>query len=205
MTEKESTERFEGMIPFILHFEVGLNRKYLSLPPEQAYQKATQMPKAFAIVKGDRGGATMCGVTLSTYAAYRRKRGIATTTAADLREMPYVQWRDILKGMFWDRWQADKIKDRWVAYALVDFAWHSGVHGIKIPQRIVGVKPDGIVGTKTLAAVNGFDPQELFARIKMARLEFLNSIVRRDPSQGRFLKGWYNRVNALEYGGFHYE
>ena len=75
------------------------------------------------------------------------------------------EWLDILKTMFWDRWQADKIKSQKLANILVDWVWGSGVYGIKIPQRILGVKQDGIVGDETLKALNAQDPDKLFQAI----------------------------------------
>lgn len=195
---------FENLIPFILHFEVGLPAQHLSLPLERMFAKAKEMKNAYAVVSGDAGGPTMCGVTLSTYADYRRRKGISTTTTSDLKGMPYADWLDILRGMFWDKWQADRIDDQSVANMLVDFVWHSGTNGIKVPQRTLGVTADGVVGPATLSAVNKAEPRALFARLKTARLDFLEGIVRRNPSQAKFLKGWRNRVNAIVYGGFNY-
>ena len=57
---------FENLIPFILHFEVGLPTQHLFLPLEKMFAKAKEMKNAYAVVAGDTGGPTMCGVTLST-------------------------------------------------------------------------------------------------------------------------------------------
>ena len=105
----------------------------------------------------------------------------------------------VLKPHYWDRWKADDIVSQPVADILVDWVWGSGANGIKIPQRILGVQADGIVGPKTLRAVNNADPRTLFDTIKAERKAFLYRIVERDPSQKRFIKGWLNRLNALKY------
>ncbi len=68
--------------------------------------------------------------------------------------MTSVQWGVIFKKYYWDKWNADDIKDQNVANILVDWVWASGAYGIKIPQRVLGVDVDGIVGPKTIAAVN---------------------------------------------------
>ena len=39
-----------------------------------------------------------------------------------------------------------------VANTLVDWLWCSGAWGIKIPQKILGLKVDGIVGEKTITS-----------------------------------------------------
>lgn len=105
----------------------------------------------------------------------------------------------VLRPYYWNRWRADEILNQSVANILVDWVWASGTHGIKRPQRILGVTPDGIVGPKTLAAVNSMDPMELHFRIKNDRIKFIDEICQRDPSQERFRKGWMNRINALVY------
>ncbi|MFR0677860.1 putative peptidoglycan-binding domain-containing protein [Dysgonomonas sp.] len=55
---------------------------------------------------------------------------------------------------------------------MVDWVWGSGNHGIIIPQRTPGVLADGIVGVKTLQAVNFADPNELFDAIFQKRVCF---------------------------------
>jgi len=58
---------------------------------------------------------------------------------------------------------------------------------------------DGIVGSKTMAALNSQNPAEFFVRIKDERIKFVEDIVRRNPTQGRFLKGWKNRINDIKF------
>lgn len=145
----------------------------------------------------DTGGATYKGVTINTYTAFCKKRGYPRPTVHRLKNMPQEHWDEIAKIFYWDRWQADKIKDQRIANLLVDWLWHSGVYGIKIPQRILNLTPDGIVGDKTLDAINSQDPQKLFNTLKQERLKYLQRITTTRPSQIRFLKGWENRVNDL--------
>ena len=65
---------------------------------------------------------------------------------------------------------------------------------------MLNLKPDGIVGNKTLSTINDYPNQrQLFQRIKNERLAFIDRIVKNNPSQRRFLKGWKNRVNAFKY------
>ena len=105
----------------------------------------------------------------------------------------------VLKPHYWDKWKADQIKSQSVANILVDWVWGSGANGIKIPQKLLGLTVDGIVGPKTLAAVNSSDSLVLFNTIKAEREAFLWRIVERDPTQKRLIKGWLNRLNALKY------
>ena len=165
----------------------------------------------------DRGGATNMGVTIGTFEVYCHRKGYPRPTVERLKKLTPSEWTDILKTMYWDRWQADKIKSQKVANILVDWVWGSGVHGIKIPQRILGVSDDGIVGEKTLQALNAQDPDKLFQEIYEARRKFLlditeESIKRYEAKVGRkateeellrhtnkrFLRGWNNRLEDIK-------
>ena len=148
----------------------------------------------------DAGGATNKGVTIATWRACGYdKDGDGDIDVDDMRLLTVADATMVLKRYYWDRWQADRIENQSVADILVDWVWASGVHGIKIPQRILGVTVDGKVGNQTIAAVNAAEPSVLFKQIWLARKDFLNGIVQRNPSQKRFIKGWLNRLNDFKY------
>lgn len=149
----------------------------------------------------DLGGATNRGVTIGTYATYCKKKGYPAPTVERLKNLSEKDWAEILKTMYWDRWKADEIKSQSVANILVDWVWASGINGIKIPQKVLGVTADGIVGAKTLSALNMKSPKELFEEIKEARIQFIEDICRKRPANNKFKKGWLNRINSLQYVG----
>ena len=146
----------------------------------------------------DRGGATNKGVTIETWKRQgydKNKDGII-----DVKDLKLITERDateIMRKNYWDRWQADFIKSQSIANILVDWVWGSGVYGIKIPQRILGVNQDGIVGNKTLEALNAQDPDKLFQAIYDARKKYLNDITISRPANKRFLRGWLNRLEDI--------
>lgn len=143
----------------------------------------------------DKGGATNMGVTLKTY---REFYGM-DKNVDDLRNMTSGEWKHIMKTGYWDRCKADKILSQPVAEIMVDWCVNSGSTGIRKVQEILSLKPDGIVGPLTLAAVNGHRPQELFDRIKAARKQFYIDIVKRNPAQKVFLDGWMNRLDNFVF------
>lgn len=147
----------------------------------------------------DLGGATNKGVTLSTYMQYCRKKGYPVPTVERLKNLSDREWTEILKTMYWDRWKADQIESQSVANILVDWVWASGNYGIKIPQKLLGVTVDGIVGPKTIDAVNTRNPRELFDMIKIARFDFIEDICRKRPVNNKFKRGWMNRINDLRF------
>ena len=167
----------------------------------------------------DAGGATNKGVTLTTWRNIGYdKDGDGDIDVQDLKLLSSADVRDrVLKPHYWDRWKADLIQSQKVANILVDWVWGSGKHGIVIPQRLLGVADDGIVGDKTLSAVNFADPDQLFDAIFQARVDFFNEIteasireyekkIGRKAEEAelmkytnkRFLKGWLNRLDDIK-------
>lgn len=147
----------------------------------------------------DLGGATNKGITIGTFGEYRKRKGLPPPTVQDIKNLSDKDWYEIFKTMYWDRWKADGIKSQSVADILVDWVWASGVHGIKRPQRILGVSPDGIVGNRTIAALNAADPKKLFDAIKADRAKFIDEICKARPKNEKYRRGWMNRINAIVY------
>lgn len=148
----------------------------------------------------DKGGATNKGITIGTYTQYRKMKGLSIPSVEDLKNITDAEWMDILKTLYWDKWKADNINNQSIANLIVDWLWGSGVYGIKYPQQVLGVAADGIVGPKTLAAINDYPNQkELFEKLWNRRKQHFENIVRNNPSQKVFLKGWLNRLNDYRY------
>ena len=144
----------------------------------------------------DRGGATNKGITLKTFQYHFGKN----KTVNDLKNITDEQWFEIFKEDFWDRWKADEIKNQSIANILVDWVWASGKYGITNAQRILKVPVDGVVGSKTIEAINNYPNQRmLFGKILTERLAYVNKIVKANPSQKKFLNGWKNRIVAFKY------
>lgn len=158
-------------------------------------QKLIQLEGGYTNHPDDQGGPTNQGVTLNTYKSYCGQE----KTIKDLRNMSYGIWCDIMKDMYWDKCLADDIDNQSVAEILVDWCVNSGLVGLRKVQEIVGVKPDGIAGPKTLAAINGADAKELFDRIMAARRQFFVNIVKRNPNQKVFINGWMNRLLMFKF------
>lgn len=147
----------------------------------------------------DLGGATNKGITIGAFTEYKKRKGQKAPTVTDLKNISDAEWRDVFKSLYWDRWKADEIKNQSVANILVDWVWASGSHGIKRPQRLLGVKADGIVGKQTIAALNAMDAATLFKMIKDDRAKFIDEICKARPKNEKYRKGWMNRINAIRY------
>lgn len=143
----------------------------------------------------DRGGATNKGVTISTF---RHVFG-QDKTVTELKNITDEQWNTIFKKTFWDKWKADEINSQALANILVDWVFGSGKYGITIPQQMLGVKVDGIIGNQTITALNSVDPKEFFDELKKRRVQYFNNICERTPTNKRFLKGWLRRLDSIGY------
>lgn len=149
----------------------------------------------FANDPDDKGGATNKGVTIATY---RHVFG-QHKTVDDLKHITDREWLTIFRRYFWDKWKADQIKDQSIANLLVDWTWTSGKYGITIPQKALSLTADGIVGPKTLRAINSYpDQKELFTYLWKQRQAYFKRIA--TGQQRKFLKGWLNRLNGIQYG-----
>ena len=186
----------EKFIPILLRWEAGITVKN-NETLENAFARAKKV--GFVNDPNDNGGATMVGVTIGTYRSYCKYKGKSAPTVQNLKNIPYKEWRDIIHTMYWNKWKADLINDQRVANMIVDWVWTSGQGiGIKRVQKILGVTADGIVGPKTIAAVNAKDPNELVKEVYNARLSHFNAIVKANPSQKKWLNGWINRINYID-------
>jgi lysozyme family protein len=149
----------------------------------------------------DMGGCTKFGIILGTLKEYHydtNKDGVFTCD--DVKALTLEDAKIIYKKMFWDYFKADDIKNQSLAEYIVDGAINMGRGTIaKYVQTILGVTSDGVVGSKTLEAINNFDQKDLYDKLKARRTEKYNKIVENNPSQKKFIKGWMNRVNCINY------
>lgn len=185
---------FTKMLPLIFHFAAGVygkNGSDLMLPYEKQFNLARK--NGWSDDPDDPGGATMIDVTLNTYAYYRKTKGIISTTKSDLRNISFPEWMEILKTMFWNRWRADEIQSQGIANMLVDWVWASGDKSIRNAQKVIGVTADGIVGAKTLSAVNNAPTEELFYMLRNAREKYYRNC----RASWKYLNGWLRRLNAI--------
>lgn len=147
----------------------------------------------------DRGGATNMGVTLATWqkCGYDKNHD-GHIDATDIKLLSPDDFIYVLRK-YWNTWKADQIKNQSIANILVDWVWLSGRWGVTIPQGLLSTKHDGIVGPGTIACINSHDPETLFKMIQLARENFIFNIVKRDPKQRKFYKGWMLRLSKLKF------
>lgn len=133
----------------------------------------------------DPGGETNRGVTKAVYDAYRKTRGRPIQSVKFITD---DEIKAIYKFQYWDRVQGDLLPSG-VDYAVFDFAVNSGVgRASKYLQAVVGTAQDGVIGARTLAAIDS--PTRVINALCDRRMSFLRNL----RTFMTFGKGWTRRV-----------
>lgn len=102
------------------------------------------------------------------------------------------------KTAFWDKMRLDEVVSQKVAEELFVFAVNAGIGtAVKVAQRVVGVKDDGILGSGTLKALNGFDEKKFDKEFDIAEIKHYELLAEKNPNFKKFLQGWKNRAVAV--------
>ncbi len=132
----------------------------------------------------DPGGETKYGISRRSY------------PGEDIAGMTLERAKAIYLRDFWGPAGCDAVPDG-VKFDLFDAAVNSGVKtAAKLLQRAVGETEDGIIGPRTLQAVQSMPAPRLVARFNGARLEFMAGL----STWPAFGRGWARRIasNLME-------
>lgn len=156
----------------------------------------------YAFVAGDKGGETYAGIARNFHPDWPGWSYIdqvkKTRSIKHNEHFPALDEKvEKFFNDFWNTQRLSEIKSQEVANIIYDFYVNSEKSAIKVVQRLVGVSQDGLIGPKTLQAINSFNPAELNNLIKEEREKFYLRIVDRDPTQLKFITGWMNRINSF--------
>lgn len=158
-------------------------------------------PKAFALEgteyeNNPNDECTKFGLVLGDVQVYYKK---PSATCEDVKNLIESEAIKILKKLYWDKWVGDSIVNQSLAEFLVDSSFNMGMATIiKAVQSIIGVNADGVVGNKTLVAINAYNPFELYCKLYGWRLCKYQEIVKNNPDKKGFYNGWINRLNAIK-------
>ena len=155
----------------------------------------------YANVKGDSGGRTYKGIAekhnpnWEGWEIIKKHEPIDHGKFINDHKLDLLV-KDLYKAKYWDKIQLSEVQDQRVANQIFDWHVNSGGSAIKRIQKVLGVTADGIVGAKTIEAINRYGVN-LNQAIKTERIDFYNDIVAANPSQKKFLNGWLNRANSF--------
>lgn len=156
----------------------------------------------YANVSKDKGGETYAGIsrvynpTWKGWVTIDSKKNRYTNGVIPLNTLfPDLQFLvDQFYQAKWDNNRMGEIKNQDVANLLFDFYVNSDTAAFKKIQKLVGVTADGVVGPKTIEAINKADQAKLYKDLLKVREDFYDAIVARDPTQSKFIAGWKARL-----------
>lgn len=158
----------------------------------RAYERMIRNEGGYKLtnVKHDKGGQTYAGIARNRWSGWD---GWKFIDAGDTPPTDMV--RSFYRNNFWNPVRGDDINGQRIAENIFDFSVNAGVGtGAKLAQIVVGVTPDGVIGSKSLVALNAFDEETFSARYAIAKLSRYEQIVTKDRRQERFLLGWLRRT-----------
>lgn len=129
----------------------------------------------------DPGGETKYGISKKAY------------PNEDIKNMTQERAIYLFKRDYWDKCKCDNMPDA-LSIVVSDCAYNSGTtRANKILQECLGVTADGIIGPKTLGAIEKQDLQKLLWKYHDNRLNFLKSL----STWEVYGKGWKDRVDKI--------
>jgi len=147
---------------------------------DEAFERLIGHEGGYVNHPDDPGGETKFGVS-------RRAYPLENIKGMTLERAKVLYLRD-----YWGPAGCDAVPDA-IKFDLFDMAVNSGVvPAVRTLQRAVGATPDGILGPKTLQAVNSTPTPRVVARFNGYRLDLMADL-KTWPVFGR---GWAKRVAA---------
>lgn len=128
----------------------------------------------------DPGGETMYGITLKVARAWGY--------LGPMKDLPLETAKSIARANYWKPYYCDQLPPA-IAFHVFDTAFHGG-SPIRWLQSAVGATPDGIVGSKTIAAIRAAQPAETVMAFTRKRAEYLMGL-KNWPQNS---KGWTARL-----------
>lgn len=139
----------------------------------------------------DPGGPTNFGITIRTLSKWRGH----PVTIDDVRNMTVEEAKEIYNSEYVTGPGFDKIPDSMLKSNLIDFGVNSGPKtAVMNLQTLLGVKADGVLGPKTLAAVEQVNLKDLNNELTKRRVLTYARIVQNSPKKLVFLYGWLKRA-----------
>lgn len=152
--------------------------------------------------QNDLGGATKYGISLRFLKGLPIDEGDINEDGKidekDIQVLSLEEAKEMYKKHFWLSASCDKIEPARIAVKLFDMSVNFGVKtAVRILQKIVGTKQDGIVGPQTLCSINTMHEihqADLLKGLVNACIDRYRKIVEEKPGQRVFLKGWLKRA-----------
>ena len=163
---------------------------------ERIFDYLLKVEGGYSNDKHDKGGKTKYGIIEEEARDFGYKGNMQDLT------------KDFVKNVYLKKYylgnKLDKVNDDKVALSICDWAVNSGRNGTKNVQIAINqltnanLDVDGIIGNKTLEALNSADPEKFLEVYHNLQRIYYKGKVEADSTQKKFLDGWINRVQRKE-------
>lgn len=147
---------------------------------DSAFDRLLENEGGYSDDPADNGGKTRFGVTEKVARNWGYK--------GDMKELPLETAKQIARNLYWSPNGCDQLPPA-IAFHVFDTAYNGGA-AIQWLQKAAGVTADGIIGSKTVAAVRQSNPAVLVMAFNALRLAYLSNL----KSWPDFSRGWTRRI-----------
>lgn len=142
----------------------------------------------------DKGGATNMGVTIPTLTAWLGRKA----TVSDLKALTAEDAKSLYRDLYITKPGFGVIPNQKILGLVVDMAVNHGVgNAVRMLQRAVGVKDDGILGDVTKREIQAANYGHLYLKLCAERIRFYGRLITKKPDQAVFAAGWMNRTASF--------
>ena len=163
---------------------------------EKIFDHLLKVEGGYSDDKHDKGGKTKYGITEEEARDFGYK--------GDMQDLTIDFAKNIYLKKYYLGNKLDKVVNDKVALSICDWAVNSGRNGTKNAQIAINqltnanLDVDGIIGNKTLEAINSVDPEKFLEVYHNLQRIYYKGKVEADRTQERFLTGWLNRIQRKE-------
>ena len=163
---------------------------------ERIFNYLLKVEGGYSDDKHDKGGKTKYGIIEEEARDFGYK--------GDMQDLTIDFVKNIYLKKYYLGNKLDKVVNDKVALSICDWAVNSGRNGTKNAQIAINqltnanLDVDGIIGNKTLEALNVADPEKFLEVYHNLQKIYYKGKVEADRTQERFLTGWLNRVQRKE-------
>lgn len=159
----------------------------------QALAHTLQFEGGWANNPNAPGGATMKGITQRTYNQYLGRQA----SQDELRNISDAEVAAIYRKLYWDECFGDALADG-LDFAMFDTAVNTGPReASRLLQRVVGAPVDGVLGPKSMAAVNDYIAAQGLPKLIDAYTDARQAYYRLLPTYVHFGEGWRKRADEV--------
>ncbi|ENF6043017.1 peptidoglycan-binding protein [Citrobacter amalonaticus] len=150
----------------------------------------------------DRGGETNLGISDKRDGVADGKTDVDGDGKPDtrIRDLTVEQAGQIYFRDYWYPAYCPLWPDEVALFVFDSAVQHGAKKAVQLLQEAVGFtgkSVGSIAGKNTRAAVESADPDWLMNRLYLRRSRYYADIIKSNPSQGKFLNGWFNRLDNL--------